>query len=51
MGCCGGHVGVASTPKNFEMVVGGLGGIEMGIGCRESEGFGGEPVDEVGGGV
>jgi hypothetical protein len=27
VGCCGGHVGVASTPKNFEMLIGGLGGV------------------------
>jgi hypothetical protein len=27
VGCCGGHVGVASTPKNFEMFIGGLGGM------------------------
>ena len=51
MGRCGGHVGVASAPKNFEMVIGGLGGIEVGIGCREGEGFCGESVDKVCGSV
>jgi hypothetical protein len=43
--CCGGHVRITSTPKNFEMVVGGLGGIEVSVGSREGESFGGEPVN------
>ena len=51
MGRCGGHVGVASAPKNFEMVIGGLGGIEVGVGCREGKGFGGESDDKVCGSV
>jgi hypothetical protein len=51
VGCCGGHVGVISTPKNFEMVIGGLGGIKVGVRCREGEGFSGELIHKICGSV
>ena len=47
MGRCGGHIGITGTPKNFKVAVGGLGGIEGGVWCREGEGFSGEPVHKV----
>ena len=48
VGCCGGQVGVTSTPKNFEMVIGGLGGMKVGVRCRGGKGFGGEAVHKIG---
>ena len=51
MRCCDGHIRVTSTPKNFEMVIGGLGGMKVGVRCRGGEGFGGEAVHKIGGSV
>ena len=47
VGRCGGQVGIASAPKNFEVVIGGLGGVEGGIWCREGKGFSGEAVHKI----
>jgi hypothetical protein len=51
VGCCGGHVRITSTPKNFEMVIGGLGGIEMGVRCQKGKGFGRESIHKICGSV
>jgi hypothetical protein len=45
--CCGGHIGIAGTPKNSKMIIGPLGGVEGGVWCREGEGFSGQPVHKV----
>jgi len=47
VGHCGGHIGITGTPKNFKVVVGGLGGIEGDVWCREGKGFSGEPVHKI----
>ena len=44
---CGGYVGITSTPKHFEVVVGGLGGIKGAIWCGEGEGFSGEAIHKI----
>jgi hypothetical protein len=41
VGCCGGHIGIASTPKNTEVGVRGLRGMKGSVWCREGEGFSG----------
>jgi hypothetical protein len=51
MGCCGGHVWVTGTTKNLEMLICGVGGVDVEVRCGGGECFGGEPVDEVCGGV
>jgi hypothetical protein len=48
VGCHGGHIGITGTPKNTKVVVGGLGGVERGVWCRESKGFSGKPVHKIG---
>jgi hypothetical protein len=48
VGCHGGHVGIAGTPKNSNVGAGGLGGIKGGVWCRESDGFSREAVHKVG---
>jgi hypothetical protein len=45
--CCGGHVRITGTPKNFKMIIGGLGGKEGTIWCGESKGFSGEPIHKI----
>jgi hypothetical protein len=51
MGCCGGHVWVTSTAENFEVFIGRWSGVEVEERGGRGEGFGGEPVDKVCGGV
>lgn len=40
-------LGVTSIPKNFEVVIGELGGIKRGVRRREGEGLSGEPVHKI----
>ena len=47
MRCCGGHVRITGTPKNFKMIIGGLGGKEGTIWCGEGKGFSGEPIHKI----
>ena len=41
VGCYGGHIGIASTPKNTKVGVRGLRGMKGGVWCQEGEGFSG----------
>jgi hypothetical protein len=51
VGCGGGHVRIASAPKNFEMIISGLGRKEGAVGSGGGESFSGEAVHQICGSV